>query len=229
MRRIPIALAGAALGLAGCEEMTRQSRYSPNDPIRLKVAPQNVQANNLAATRVHTIGTAILAANPRIDAKPLFETVGSSEPEIFHNGTSRIVITQGLVEKCPTDADLAAVLCFELGRMVAEREAVSPANKHLPPLQPLDPGGPRDLATGRGDVYRLDEIANAEKQRNSVYAELLPDPEMFARLYLRRAGFRPESIDAVKPQLRLAAKNNGLEEQLAPSAAPTSVAPPIPH
>jgi hypothetical protein len=229
MRRIPIALAGAALGLAGCWETTRQSHYAPDDPIRLKVSPEVVQANNLAATRVHTLGTAILAANPRIDAKPLFETVGAPQPEIFHNGTSRIVITQGLVEKCPTDPELAAVLSFELGRMVAEREAVSPVNKHRLPLQPMDPGGPADLTNGRADVYRLDELAHAEQQRKSVYDELLPDPDSLARLYLRRTGFRPESIDAVKPQLQMAARNNGLESQLAPSAAPSSVTPPIPR
>src|SRR5205814_3578198 len=139
-----------ALALGGCWETAKQNAVAPDDAIRRKITPELAMANNYAASRVDALGRMLLAANPKIDAKPMFQTVGVAEPEIFHAGTTRIVITQGLVDLCQvgddkTDAELAAVLCFELGKMVAEREAVAPLNKRPAPLPPIDPGTPRDV------------------------------------------------------------------------------------
>ncbi|MFL5342211.1 MAG: hypothetical protein ACJ8F7_18855 [Gemmataceae bacterium] len=227
MRRLLLTL---AIGLIGCvEPSTRQSGYTPENPIRLQLPPEQVQANTKASTRVDSLARAILLANPHIDAKPIFQTIGSPQPEIFHNGMARVVITQGLVESCQRDEELAAVLCFELGRMVAEREAVSPVNKrHANPLPPMDPGGPHDVGFGGNDVYRLDQLKNAEQDRLAA-RDVPPDPNELARTYLKRAGFSPDFLDKVKPQLREANRHSALEQQLGPGAAPGTFTPPVPH
>ena len=182
MRRALITLAWA-IGLCGCWDNTRQSNAPPNDPIRLKLSPELVQANTLASTRVDSLARSILAANPHIDAKPIVQTIGVAQPEIFHNGMTRLVITQGLVEACRTEEELAAVLCFELGRMVAEREAVSPVNRrHANP--PTDPAG---RAVTVNDASRRDQSTPAEPP------DLLPDPDALARMYLREPASHPRA------------------------------------
>src|SRR5262245_25790007 len=82
------------------------------------VPPASIQA----AARVDTLGRSILAANPQLGIQPLFRTIGAPQPEIFHHGTFEIDITEGLVNQCTTDAQLAAVLASELGKLVSERE-----------------------------------------------------------------------------------------------------------
>src|SRR5437867_4663009 len=74
-----------------------------------------------AAARVDTLGRQILVANPQIGAKPLFSTIGTPQPALFHKGTAEILITEGLVKQCASDGQLAALLCHELGEMVSER------------------------------------------------------------------------------------------------------------
>src|SRR5262249_39695897 len=80
-----------------------------------------------APARVDAGGRQLLAANPQVGAKPLFHTIGAPQPEVFHRGTSDVWVTEGLVRQCATDGQLAALLCLELGKMVAEREAAAPA------------------------------------------------------------------------------------------------------
>src|SRR5262249_60580267 len=96
-----------------------------------------------AATRVGVIGQKLITANERLGVRPLFRTVGSPTPEVFHRGTSEILITEGLVKQCTSDAQLAAVLSQELGKMVSEREAGAGALARNP-----DRGPPPHMAIG---------------------------------------------------------------------------------
>src|SRR5438105_4730924 len=56
------------------------------------------------ALRVDRVGREVLASNPNIGLKPLFATIGAPQPEIFHQGTSMVHVTEGLVKQCPGDA-----------------------------------------------------------------------------------------------------------------------------
>ena len=125
------------------------------------------QANVEIASRVDQLGRKIIAANPQIGLRPLFCAIGSQNEEIFHQGGSKVIVTEGLVAKCKTDVELAAVLCRELGKMVAEREALaSPAMRtsgQRPPIQVeigRDVGG--NMRTDDGT--ELVELARYEKR-----------------------------------------------------------------
>src|SRR3954451_23584672 len=97
--RIRHVMAGAALVAGVCWwDEPKPQQLIPKDAVRNIPPMEVVQANSLAGSRVHSLGTRILADNPQIAAKPLFRTIGSPEPEIFHQGMSTVVITQGLVE-----------------------------------------------------------------------------------------------------------------------------------
>jgi len=224
------AFTAAALGIVGCE-MDSNSHLRNPDYVRSEKPPVFDQANLQAATRVDSLGRTILAANPRIAGRPLFRTIGSPEPEIFHNSNTDIYITQGMVDRCQTDAELAAVLCYELGRMVAEREALlTPEERRARVLPPLDAGLPRDVAgaSTEPDQFRLMELARFQKERDRELAQTPPEPEALARVYLKRAGFAATDLDHVKPQLSQAAKNSTLAKQMTSSPVLSSNSPFLP-
>src|SRR5260370_31573718 len=101
-------------GLTG----TRQG-MSAQTVSRTSAAPA---ASTESAARVDLLGRKLLAANKQIGMKPQFMVIGSPQPEIFHKKNEALYITDGLVKRCKTEGELAAVLCRELGKMVSDRE-----------------------------------------------------------------------------------------------------------
>lgn len=233
MRRFLTAACGmCVLAVAGCfsfDEPRQESFFQRAEPA--KNLPNLSPGSTETAARVDTVGRGILAANPQIGAKPLFRTIGAPRPEVFHRGTDDVYVTEGLVRLCETDGQLAAVLCAELAKMVAEREAAAPASVRRPErLPPIDiPVGSDGLA-GAPDHTRLRELADYEKQkRQQARQEKLPppDPQTLAKDYLRtyllRAGYSPEDIDRAAPVLHAAAANYAFEQQM--NAALPGVSP----
>jgi hypothetical protein len=239
MRRFVIA--GCGLAVVGCFSLDEPRQESFFRKPEMPPVPANVTpASTEAAARVDTVGRGILAANPQIGSKPLFRTIGAPRPEVFHRGTDDVFVTEGLVRQCETDGMLAAVLCAELGKMVAEREAAAPAGVRKPERRP-PPDVPvaADGFAGAPDQTRLRELADYEQQkRQQARQERLPppDPQALAKDYLRtyllRAGYSPRDIDAAAPVLQQAAKNYVFEKQMAagpaaiPTAAPSPSVPP---
>jgi predicted Zn-dependent protease len=228
------AVGAAAVFLGGCELGSNQ-HYRNSDVIRDTPSPAVQQANVEAATRVDSLGRSILAsAKPRLETRPLFRTVGSPEPEIFHKGVSDIYITQGLIDRCKSDGELAAILCLELGKMVAEREALlTPEERRSRALPPLDAGIRKDIAGAatEPDQFRLMELAKFEKERDREALQAPAEPEALAKIYLKRAGFAPADLDHVKPLVSSAAKNSTLQKQTVGSpmtAAAPQFLPPNP-
>ncbi len=166
------------------------------------------------------VGRAILAANPQsgVTTRSLrFNTIGAPQPELFHRGTSDIFITEGLVRQCATDGQLAAVLCTELGKVVSEREALTPAEVRRPDRQPpIDTGLGRDAGWGVApDQTRLRELADYDRDRRQrVQPVAPPDPAALARMYLVRAGYHDADLQAAAPLLQHAQCNAGLERQM---------------
>jgi hypothetical protein len=221
------AAVAVALLLAGCE-MDSVSRRDAGNPIRSEPSPVTPEANLQAATRVDALGRTILAANPGIAARPLFRTIGSPEPEVFHRGTSDLYITQGLVDRCTTDGELAAILCLELGKMVAEREAVlTPEEKRTRMLPPIDASGRPDIAgasTGP-DQFRLGELAKFDKERERQMTVAPPSPDWLARAYLKKAGYEVGELAHVKSLLDSAGKQAPLSKQILNSPTTAASAP----
>lgn len=117
-RLIALAAAGIACTLTGCLRDSLNS--APVVGGKVVETPPISQASGEAAERVDHVGTDLLTATaigiPDID----FFTVGSNEAELYHRDSKMLYISEGLVHRCKTDDELAAVLAVEMGRMTAE-------------------------------------------------------------------------------------------------------------
>jgi hypothetical protein len=175
------------------------------------------------AMRVDRVGHKILAANPQAGLQPVFATYGTSKPEIFHQGTKSLHITDALVNQCKTDGQLAAVLSLELARMVAERQALNFPKANVPEQRPpidVPIGNAGQVGGGAVDQARLVELARYDKRRRDAAKAAAPlDPEALAVTYLESAGYARGDLEAVRPLLRAAAGNYVLEKQLKTSGA----------
>jgi len=174
-------------------------------------------ADEAMATRVDGIARKLLADNPQVGLRStLFATIGNApQPEIFHTGPHMVYVTDGLVRRCSNDAELAAALALELGKIVSEREAgASPDMRSPDRLPPMAvPVG----STGQfnnPDLVHEFELAKFEKERPRIRRPLpRPDPQQLARGYLEKAGYQPSDLDTALPLLRAAQNNITLERQ----------------
>jgi hypothetical protein len=218
------------LSAAGCFADSPQKLVSANPfgtttpkgaPTRTMYAP----AIEATAKRVGLLGEKILAANRQTNVHPLFQTVGSSQPEVFHRDASAIYVTEGLVRECKSDGQLAAVLALELGRMVSEREALArPASRMPDRWVPMEVRVGNDIggAFGAPDGTHLAELAKADRQRGgaaNVPPPPPPSPEVLARCYLCKAGYSADDLSDVTPLLRKAEGNFAVEKQFKAAAA----------
>jgi hypothetical protein len=218
MRAVIAAIGFTAVsGCLGFEDRPNDNFFlRPNPPANLP--PMN-PASTEAAARVDCVGRRILAANPQLGVHPLFRTIGAPQSEVFHRGTTDILITEGLVRQCTSDGQLAAILCTELGKAVAEREINTPASTRQPDRRPpVDPHLNTDSALGYSpDQTRLRELADYDTLRQQRQQPVSPpDAATLTRVCLLRAGFHDTDLQAAGPLLVAANGNGGLEKQLAP-------------
>ncbi len=190
----------------------RPPQAPPPPPPRVAYA----RGSGEVSLRVEAVGRKILTANPQAGLRPYFLTLGSPQPELFHRGVTELFITEGLVKQCADEAQLAAVLCHELAKMVAEREALAPPqirnpDRRPPPSVPFGNDGQFD---GVSQV-RLAEEAKFERQRPPTGQPLPPpNPKVLARDYLKQAGYPAADLDKVEPLLQAARGNFSLEKQI---------------
>jgi hypothetical protein len=220
---LPLVLLGS-LPLAGCWKPESQSLLVPANTfdaatITTPPLPTASPASTEAAARVDTLGRTLLKANPQLNVQPVFRTVGAPQLEVFHVGTTDVVITEGLVRQCKDDGCLAAVLCQELGKMVREREvlagpAAQPPVRELPIDVPI--GNDSSASRGAPDQTRLAELELARyghDNRRREAAPPPPDPQVLARTYLAKAGYAEACLDQAAGLLREADRNNTFEKQ----------------
>jgi hypothetical protein len=177
-----------------------------------------------AATRVGVVGQKIITANPQLGLRPVFRTIGTTDAEIFHSGSTEVCITEGLAKQCATDGQLAAVLSVELGKIIAERaQTAVPAKRPDDRLPPIDMRIGNDVggSVGAADMTRLKELADFEKSRGPAGISAPLNPQDLARKYLTKAGYPAGEVDAVGPLLKAAAENMSVEKLL-------NAAPPLP-
>jgi len=208
----------AALVGGGCTFERPDASPKPLGPGQIIRAPANgqqmTQANIEACTRVYQIGEHILAANLDLPQRMVFRAAASPQAEIFHQGASSVLITQKLIDQCANDNQLAAILCTELGKMMAERAALTPTEPELP-QRPLE--GPTlnsTVGSANEDPMRLAELAQYESQQHKITTPRIVDPQDLAKKYMTRAGYPVEELERVKPILRAAAEHSDLEMQL---------------
>ena len=147
------------LGMAGCLSPDGKTEM-PWDTVARRMEPDREPpkgpiASTKSATRVHAIGAKLVSSNPNEFARqPVFFTAGIQEPMLFSQKDGQIVISEGLVNRCASDDELAALLCVELGKLLLNSLATDRAID----LHDLD----RDLRVrllervGSGDAGRVD-------------------------------------------------------------------------
>jgi hypothetical protein len=212
------------LGSVGCLTEDSSTLLVPSSPFGSgSVVPTRTQtayaaASLQAATRVEAIGRKLLEANQETGLRPQFRTIGAPQPEIFHVGTREVNVTEGLVNQCKTEGELAAVLARELGKMMSEREVQAgprARNPERPPPQEVRIGN--DASNGYSpDLTHLAELGKFDKERRRDSPSPLapPDPQLLARGFLTKAGYADKDLDAVAPLLQGAAANTTFEKQL---------------
>jgi hypothetical protein len=188
---------------------------SPGPGAAVTQASYAPASDTTLALRVDMVGRKVLAANPQTGLKPYFATVGAGRPEVFHQGTKLVSVTDSLVKACQTEGQLAAVLCLELAKMAAERDALTPPRARVleqrpPPDVPIGNAG----QAGAVDQARLVELARFDNQRRNALKPVPTDPKVLAGTMLANAGYAPAELDAVQPLLRQAQGNYVVEKQL---------------
>lgn len=218
--------------LSGCleEHPTRLVSGGPLASSPLLSSSRQVSrapATEATAQRVMQVGQKLVTSNQQMGIRPVFVTVGAPHPEVFHRGNvlegHQVIVSEGLVARCANDAQLAAVLSLELGKIISEREALaSPAARDAarrpPPSENIgsDSGG----TFGPPDGTRMMELARYDRQRRRPGAAPKPPPapEALARGYLNKAGFDAETLTEVAPLLRQAEDHFTVERQLGDGA-----------
>jgi hypothetical protein len=172
-------------------------------------APQDV------AWRVDAVGRKLLDGDAQTGLRPMFATMGVAEPEIFHVDAGMVYITEGLVRQCRSEGELAAVLASELGKMVAEREAVArrelrEPERRVPIALPIGGNGYGMAA----DPTNMIELARFEKERPKTPRPLArPDPRKIAESLLERGGYQKAELVSADPILQNAERNTAIERQ----------------
>jgi hypothetical protein len=223
MKRLVILTAGVAFLLsAGCTQdwlenksLLPDQRGVPGTKDAVKVPP----ASLAVAERVELVGRKIIAQNTFTGIEPMFMTIGVPENVLFHRGSEQLFISQGLVEKCKTDAELAAVLCAEMGQMVAENRSAKAVGRDVDPIPDSHFGGSAQLPGGTAfDAGREAELAYHQKLHPRGASNTVAESADTARELLKGAGYSPAELDRVEALLKQSDRGEKIKKQMSASA-----------
>ena len=220
--------------VVGCDSPARLPHLVPeghsDEQFQRAFSKSQVAASEAAATRALKVAQRIYDANTHMPLKPTLMTIGRPEKAIFHEGASgltgsRIYITEGLIDACKTDDQLAAVLCVQLGRMMAEHAERSAGTEEDKGRLTIDEriGRESDRGFGSADGTRMMEIAKRQKMARE--RRLKADPTQCAETYLRRTDYSVQALLEVSALLlQIESNEETMREAVAP--LPTRGKPP---
>jgi hypothetical protein len=239
MKRLVVLAAGAALLSAGCTHDGISSLRTslggdpatrPGVPVAGTKLPSGIpQPSPQIAERVEVVGWKVMEQNTFTGLDPSkmrFLTVGAKENVLFHRGSEELFVSEGLVEKCQTDAELAAVLCAEMGKMVAERRAAGAVRRDVDPVPDETFGAGPTPGGSPFDAGQQASLAFHQRQfpRGAGAKAEAADASAVARDLLKGAGYSPAELDRVEPLLKPSKRGEELRKQMGGSApAPTWV------
>jgi predicted Zn-dependent protease len=194
-----------ALAAGGCLPFLEKS----NEP---KVTEASVEA----ARRADEMAKRIIDQNTFTGLEPIVSVVSVPDSVLFHRG-SQVIISDGLIRKCKTDGELAAVLCWELGSMQAQKPAVRVIKRTTDPIptEALPPGS-ADVGLVRDAELALQKRRDAERD-----AAENSDETKLARDLLKGAGFDPAELDRVRGMVKQSERGEAIRKQMAGAPAPT--------
>lgn len=213
-RRLAPCTAGLVLGVAGCFGGGIEKGLSlRGEPVEV---PIQSEASVAVAARVDQVGRQLVAQNPFLGIEPAFHTLGRTEPEIFHRDSHGVFLTEGLVQRCRTDEELAAVLASELGKMsaarrVADRMGVSDPLVAVPNTSAVNPGGIGSDMNPLGVQAVFDQQLSRRTPRKLAATD---EPQQIAAAILKSAGHDPGLLKDVAPLLTEASRNTSAALQL---------------
>jgi predicted Zn-dependent protease len=214
-----------ALASIGCQTDNNWSvsKLLGWDDSKMPPGPKYPVANVQTAERVDNLGRRIVAQNTFIGIEPLFTAIGVPESVLFHRGPDQLFISEGLVNLCKSDTELAAILCSELGQMVAEKKAVRRVGSERDSFPDIALAGGSPVTTGVGipdDPGRQAELAYQQRRPKPAPAIDPVDATKQARMLLTGAGFDPATLDQVQPLLKQSDRGANLRKQMSGSAPP---------
>jgi hypothetical protein len=203
------------IALAGClgRDLDRTGAAFHNESVKTPNVPA---ASVEAAARVDRVGRELLSHNPFLGIEPTFQTYGRKEPEIFHPDPHGVFVTEGLVARCKTDTELAAVLATELGKMSAERRTADRMRIPDPLRTPGDSGGTLMAGGVSSDQNQLGMQALIDQKARQGRGRPGPDenPHALAQQILTASGIDAKALEEVAPTLREAGRNHFMAEHL---------------
>ncbi|MCE9561405.1 MAG: hypothetical protein K8U57_05065 [Planctomycetes bacterium] len=226
------AVVSACLACTGCALLEGSSLFKNGiggDPVgqnwkKVKTpGDPKIPADHLETSQqVEMLGRRINTQNVFTGIEPHFYMMDIPEVALYHRGTEELFISKGLVKKCKTEAELAAVLCTELGQMIAEKRGVKRAGGDRDTIP--DAALPGGAVVGGGtptDLGREAEIAYHERRHPRGAKPASSDnPAKLSRELLKGAGFDEAELDRVEPLLRQSKRGVDLQKQMSDSATP---------
>jgi predicted Zn-dependent protease len=185
-------------------------------PVKTPNTPKLPADHLETSERVSMLGQRIVTQNPFTGLEPNFFMLDVPEVVLFHRGTADVFISKGLIKQCQNDDQLAAVLCSELGQMVAEKRGLRKTgnDKDSIPASAL-PGG--TLAGGTAvDLGRDAEAAFRERSQKKEAASVAK----LSRELLTGAGFDASELEKVAPLLKQSERSAVIRKQMCNTAPP---------
>lgn len=215
LRYLKVVFACLLLTASGClwdDPDLRESR------IRLEGGRQQLpEASREAWTRADSVFNPLVKANEDLGFRPQLLVIGGAKLSLFHEGTTALYISEGVIHRCKSDSELAAVFASELSKMAIEDDARRGGAIVSAPDRPFTPrvtGGNHDLR-GDADMTGLATQGYWEKEtprRNTQGGER--DPNVLARTWLQKAGHAPNDLAKVGSLVRQAEANPEYENRL---------------
>jgi hypothetical protein len=221
-----------AAGCNDCPLLPKRTADLPGDPGHLPpgagqsttASPDVRQITTCApasaevTARVDKIGRQLVDANQQYALRPIFMTAHRPDPEISHQGTTLVMVTDTLASMCTTDGQLAAVMGLELGKMIAERQAQQAAarrQRDRPQSMNVAIGGGLP-GGGSPDHTELAEMVKMHGDNPTSQPVDPANPESIARAVLVRAGYADTEVDGVRDMLKAAEANTALHRRNEP-------------
>lgn len=174
-------------------------------------APEITAAHVETSQRVDELMRRILDQNPFTGIDPIAHTFGRKESMLFHRGNGELFISEGLVKKCRTEPELAAVLCSELGKMMSQQKSAAAAGR-LPSTIP-------DIALPNGlpdaNSVQIAEMTRIERQQKERQLHDQSEEVQLAKMLLKGAGFDPNELDRIESMVKQSESGEQLRKQFA--------------
>ena len=202
------------LAVAGCETLSPFA-----SPVDNRIVPQGTISaeSHAAAEKLDRVGRQILSTNPFLVSAPAFGFVGTKDPELFHQNVEAVFASEGLINQCKSDDELAALLCVELARITAESRNL--ARIGLAQTDTTLPGPKAEPNEEQADLGGGDAVGKTSDPSKRIQAVAATNVMAFAAELHKNAGYKPEAFSKTKTLLNQSETNAITAKQLGGTGA----------